>query len=119
MYIKQINQKQALELAVKGMDIMVMEPNKADPQLWTDYSPLMLQDMLSGCMFFQMDMAAGPSSEEDKKKLDVGKMQALRKAGWSNKKIAEEMGVSEGTVWNRLHPKGGKDIETETNKKRN
>lgn len=37
-----------------------------------------------------------------RKPLDMGKVQALRNAGWSMKKIADEMGVSEGTVWNNL-----------------
>ncbi|MEY8357125.1 HTH domain-containing protein [Lachnospiraceae bacterium 54-53] len=27
---------------------------------------------------------------------------ALHKAGWTGKKIAEEMGISEATVWSRI-----------------
>lgn len=33
-----------------------------------------------------------------KKQLDIGKMNALRKAGWSIPKIADEMGVSAPTI---------------------
>jgi hypothetical protein len=33
-----------------------------------------------------------------KKKIDKGKIMALHNAGWSGKKIADEMGVSQGTV---------------------
>ena len=35
-----------------------------------------------------------------KRKLDTGKMRALREARWSYKKIADEMSCSEATVWN-------------------
>lgn len=37
-----------------------------------------------------------------RKPLDMGKVQALRNAGWSLKKIADEMGVSDVTIWNNL-----------------
>ena len=36
------------------------------------------------------------------KKIDMGKLMALRKAGWSYEKIADEMGISPQTVANRL-----------------
>ena len=39
-------------------------------------------------------------------KFDVGKMGALRKAGWSVIKIADEMGVSEQTVRNYMKREG-------------
>ena len=38
----------------------------------------------------------------NKKKLDDGKMLALRKAGWTYAKIADEMGCTEQTVSNHL-----------------
>lgn len=37
-----------------------------------------------------------------RKKVDIGKLKALRKAGWSMKKIGEELGISEGSVFNYL-----------------
>lgn len=39
---------------------------------------------------------------KNKKTLDMGKVKALRKAGWSLDKIADEMGVSPQTIANRL-----------------
>ena len=47
------------------------------------------------------DVAAG-SSRFTRKELDMGKIKALYKAGWSISKIADEMGVSYGTIQNRL-----------------
>lgn len=41
-----------------------------------------------------------PAGQGRKRKLDTGKMRALREAGWSYKKIADEMSCSEATVWN-------------------
>ena len=40
-----------------------------------------------------------------KKKLDDGKMLALRKAGWTYEKIADEMGCSTQTVINHIKDK--------------
>ena len=44
-----------------------------------------------------------------KKELDTGKIRALREAGWSLEKIADEIGCSPQTVANRLAKMGGKD----------
>lgn len=44
----------------------------------------------------------------------MGKVTALRNAGWSMKKIADEMGVSEGTIWNNLKKLEEKENETGT-----
>lgn len=33
-----------------------------------------------------------------KKQIDMGKLMALHKAGWSNVKIADELGISDVTV---------------------
>lgn len=41
-----------------------------------------------------------PVGQGRKRKLDTGKMTALRNSGWSYEKIADEMGCSAGTVWN-------------------
>lgn len=37
-----------------------------------------------------------------RKELDMGKVRALRVAGWTLEKIADEMGVSTNTIANRL-----------------
>ena len=44
----------------------------------------------------------GKVSSTKRKKVDTGKLLALRKAGWSMKKIGEELGISEGSVFNYL-----------------
>ncbi|MBS1358417.1 MAG: helix-turn-helix domain-containing protein [Lachnospiraceae bacterium] len=44
-----------------------------------------------------------PVGQGRKRKLDTGKMTALRNAGWSYEKIADEMGCSAGTVWNNFN----------------
>ena len=41
-----------------------------------------------------------PVGQGRKRKPDTGKMTALRNAGWSYEKIADEMSCSAGTVWN-------------------
>ena len=43
------------------------------------------------------------SKPGNKLKLDMGKMKALRAAGWTYKKIAEEMGISEGSAFKYLN----------------
>ena len=40
--------------------------------------------------------------KEQKIELDMGKVHALKDAGWSFSEIAKEMGVSEQTIRNRL-----------------
>jgi DNA-binding NarL/FixJ family response regulator len=37
-----------------------------------------------------------------RKEIDLGKLMALRKAGWSMKNIGIELGCSEGTIFNYL-----------------
>ena len=44
-------------------------------------------------------------AKKTKKKLDDGKMLALRKAGWTYEKIADEMGCSTQTVINHIKDK--------------
>lgn len=46
--------------------------------------------------------AQDPKRQGAKKTLDMGKVKALRNAGWSLEAIAEEMGVSGQTIANRL-----------------
>ena len=39
---------------------------------------------------------------EKKRKLDIGKVMALKNAGWSVESIADEMGYSKGTIYNAI-----------------
>ncbi len=110
MIVKQIDQKTALELAAKGREVMVLIP-AGETEGWKDMMPDTLQNMLEGCMFFRREPAmereivstAPPRKKLQKsggvkKQIDTGKLLALHKAGWSNAKIANELGVSDVTV---------------------
>jgi len=46
--------------------------------------------------------AADPKKQGARKTIDMGKVKALRDAGWSVDKIADEMGVSKPTIASRL-----------------
>lgn len=121
MLVRQIDRNEALGLAAKGMEIKVLVPAISEPTSWTDYAPDTLQNLLDGCLFFRDEIAqAAPpdsdapgaqtrdGSQEDKreaengtkraKRVDTGKLLALYKAGWSQKKIAEELKVAPSTV---------------------
>lgn len=56
MFVKQIDAKTALELAVKGKDVLVMVPGEKDSG-WEDMTPDTLQHMLDGCLFFRREPA--------------------------------------------------------------
>lgn len=131
MFVKQIDMAKALELAAKGMEIKVLAPIGQEGG-WENLAPDTLQNMLEGVMFFRTEPAlekeilpvvsrekpeppvektlsdltkelkqARPAAK-GKLDVDIGKMKALREAGWSYAKIADEMRISEGSVYNYL-----------------
>lgn len=57
MFVKQIDEKTALELAAKGKEVLVMAPITTDPEKWIGYKPSTLEHMLEGCMFFRKEPA--------------------------------------------------------------
>ena len=106
---------EAVDLTMHGMhdDIYVMHP--------VAISSMTMQDVRAaaeaGAVFAVMKQPQKePETKEEvkptqptpnstagqgrKTKQDTGKMTALRNAGWSYEKIADEMGCSAGTVWN-------------------
>lgn len=100
---------EAVDLTMHGMhdDIYVMHP--------VAISSMTMQDVRAaaeaGAVFAVMKQPQkeevkptpppkSPAGQGRKRKLDTGKMTALRNAGWSYEKIADEMGCSAGTVWN-------------------
>ena len=130
MFVKQIDMEKALELAAKGMEIKVLAPIGQEDG-WENLVPDTLQHMLEGVMFFRQEPAmekeilpvvSGEEPEPPAEKslsdltkelkqarlqkgkldVDIGKMKALREAGWSYAKIADEMRISEGSVYNYL-----------------
>ena len=131
MFVKQIDMAKALELAAKGMEIKVLAPIGQEAG-WENLVPDTLQNMLGGVMFFRTEPAlekeifpvvsreepdppvektlsdltkelkqARPAAK-GKLDVDIGKMKALWEAGWSYAKIADEMRISEGSVYNYL-----------------
>lgn len=131
MFVKQIDMEKALELAAKGMEIKVLAPIGQEGG-WENLVPDTLQNMLEGVMFFRTEPAlekeilpvvsreepeppvektlsdltkelkqARPAAK-GKLDVDIGKMKALREAGWSYAKIADEMRISVGSVHNHL-----------------
>lgn len=128
MFVKQIDMIEALRLAAVGQEINIMAPNTPEPKRWEDYSPDTLQNLLDGCLFFRNEPAMDNSRLEqmmplpiDKnksgsrdscvenrsavdghpkraKRVDKGKVMALHEAVRSNRWIADDMGLHEGTV---------------------
>lgn len=124
MFVKQITMEKALELVAKGHEVLTMVPSSAEPE-WKDYELCTLNEMLKGVLFFRKEPALDkeellppPAEDENvmpkkRKSLDMGKVVALRNAGWSMKKIADGMGVSEGTIWNNLKKMEEKEHDKE------
>lgn len=56
MFVKQIDEKTALELAAKGKEVLVMVPGGKDSG-WEDMMPDSLGHMLEGCTFFRREPA--------------------------------------------------------------
>lgn len=130
MFVKQIDMAKALELAAKGIEIKVLAPIGQEDG-WENLVPDTLQHMLEGVIFFRQEPALEkeilpvvsreepePPAEKSlsdltkelkqarlqkgKLDVDIGKMKALREAGWSYAKIADEMRISVGSVHNHL-----------------
>lgn len=116
--IKQIELKQALELIDKGEKVPCLVPyaNKADD--FTDYMTAYLDEILDGLVCLA-EVPDEPAIEKrpkkqggtDRRHIDMGKVHALKDAGWSVKKIAEEMGVSQGMIYERLKEEREKEEE--------
>ena len=67
-------------------------------------SPLGVNDICESCMKKLLSAIAPPKEPKQppKKSVDMGKILALRKAGWTLERIGKEIGVSAQTVANRL-----------------
>ena len=115
--IKQISIKEAVELMLTGVRVPCLVPGVESPDDFSDYSPTYLNEVLSNVICFA-DVPDEPVQTEkyepivekrpkkqggmDRRMIDMGKVHALKDAGWSVKKIAEEMGVSQGMIYERL-----------------
>lgn len=63
MFVKQIDEKTALELAAKGKEVLVMVLGRKDSG-WEDMMPDSLGNMLDGCMFFRREPAMEVGCED-------------------------------------------------------
>ena len=70
MYIKQIDVKTALDLAIKGKTVMVLVPGEDDSS-WKEMVPDTLQHMLEGCMFFRQVPAVEKDLPKGKRLIDL------------------------------------------------
>lgn len=70
MYIKQIDVKTALDLAIKGKTVMVLVPGEDDSS-WKEMVPDTLQHMLEGCMFFRQEPAMEKDLLKGKRLIDL------------------------------------------------
>ena len=127
MKIKQIAIDEALELHKRGLMVGVLQPVVPEPKNLDDYEFLTLKKILAGCEFFRIVREAEKAETEpeakqeekkpaetaaetkekpeppkpeatNKKQIDVGRIKALYKAGWTGKRIAEDMHIAESTV---------------------
>ena len=117
--LKQIDIKQAFELYLKGKDIQIIRPSDKSGRRFM-YN---MKEFVSSAIFLYNDddiednteiqspveVIDEPAELHPKKDtntivmksgriLDMGKVMALRKAKWSYKSIAEELGVSQATL---------------------
>jgi DNA-binding NarL/FixJ family response regulator len=123
--LKEIDLLTAVSLVAQGERVRCLVPMVGPDGEWSDMQANYLNECLDGMIFFADDEQVHPQEIEpaalpDKdpepepeptkrkpnpgstKVLDEGKIKALRVAGWSIAKIADEMGVSEPTIAKRL-----------------
>ena len=109
--LRQINIIDALNRALKGERIQCLVPY-GKPGMWSEMQPDYLNDILQGVICLidedeepeeESEAEADPEPERRtpgrrRLDLDIGKVMALHRAGWSNVKIADEIGVSPATI---------------------
>lgn len=124
--IKQIPINKAVELMLTGVQVPCLVPSVAEPASFADYMPSYLDKELKNFICL-VDVPDDPVQAEkyepviekrpkkqggaDRRYIDMGKVHALKDAGWSVKKIAEEMGVSQGMIYERLKEEREKEEE--------
>lgn len=115
--IKQISIKEAVELMLTGVQVPCLVPSVAEPANFADYMPSYLDKELKNIICL-VDVPDEPVNTEeykpviekrpkkqggtDRRMIDMGKVHALKNAGRSVKWIADDMGVSEATIYARL-----------------
>ena len=99
--IKEIPMKEALQRYLRGEKIPCLLPPADDSSDWAGYEAAYLNDILNKVITFA-DVSEKPAKEKKKsepKRLDWGRIWALKENNWSWDKIADEMGVSTGHLY--------------------
>lgn len=98
--MQEIKFDEAMELCLQGGrdDICVMQPQPV-----VDMPLRHVRELAEAGAVFAVLGQAEEQPAVQRKRLDTGKMEALRAAGWSYKKIAAELGCAESTVWNHFN----------------
>ena len=96
--MQEIKFDEAMELCLQGGrdDICVMQPV-------VDMPLRHVRELAEAGAVFAVLGQTEEQPAVQRKRLDTGKMEALRAAGWSYKKIAAELGCAESTVWNHFN----------------
>lgn len=100
--LKEVSEKEALKAYMEGKDVLLVEGISKDK----DRNPLAfdLTQLFKGKHFLIEDKAgagsgaAAAAGAGTAGRVDVGKIKALHNAGWTNKAIADEMGINPITV---------------------
>lgn len=114
--LKEVSEKEALRAYMEGKDVLLVEGISKDK----DRNPLAfdLTQLFKGKHFLieneaepkqmpepepkpepEPEQPDGVSEEtQNRRRVDVGKIKALHNAGWTNKAIADEMGINPMTV---------------------
>lgn len=120
--LKQITEKEALEMYIEGKDVKILTPMVNDAE-WIEHEAGLLSRLLDGVIYltdeeektevvFDKPISVPepepepepetPASKYAPKNLDNGKIAALHRAGWTNEKIADEMHTTGVTIGNRI-----------------
>jgi len=107
------------EAAAQEMDAAIPVPvfDEDEPTLPTEPSPLPAEsDGAAAQLATGTTKPPGKCMAADTKRkpVDTGKLLALHRAGWTNTKIADEMGMNEKTVWYYIN-KARKETQNEGN----
>ena len=109
------------EVAAQEMDAAILVPvnmriDKDKPPLPTEPSSPAESDGAAALPAAGTTKPPGKCMAADTKRkpVDTGKLLALHRAGWTNTKIADEMGMNEKTVWYYIN-KARKETQNEGN----
>ena len=113
MSLKKIEITEALAKAAEGKEIYILHPISKDTTVSELFGAIAFAEVIPDAApeekpvktkeeVTEQDNVQEPKSRHYAKNVDHGKIVSLRTAGWSVKKIAAQMEISEQTVRNHL-----------------